>query len=267
MRLKMSHIALILQVLWLLTLCLQVGILLIMTGKKQYRNFLAIYLYILIGLAESPLLLVVYEIKGFESPASYWTAWISQGVVVLARWIAVCALCRTILGQFRGVWALTWRALALIGTVALLVAVMFGGHDYARRINTFDLGLEFSIATVLVGFFAFTRFYDIPVLPAHRSIGVAFCLYSCFRAFNDTVLQTFLGNYAGTWSIVDGVTYLATLTLIGSAVYVLGSQRARPVNLLPAETYAEFMPQANARLMALNERLRHLLKPQSGGKS
>jgi hypothetical protein len=178
----------------------------------------------------------------------------------------VCELCRTILGQFTGVWALTWRVLVVIGAIALVAAVIFGGHDYARLINTFDLGLEFSIATVLVVFFAFTRFYDIGVSPALRSMGIAFCLYSCFRAFNDTVLQTLLRNYTGTWSMVDGVTYLATLTLICVAVYVYQAQQAQTVNLLPSGTYGAFVPQANARLNALNERLREILKAPTGGK-
>jgi len=262
----MTNIALIERALWVVTIGLQVAILLIMTGKRLYRNFPAVYCYLLIGLAESPLLYFVYQAKGYESWAAYWTAWVSQGVVVLARWIAVCELCHTILGPFRGVWALTWRVLAVIGAIALSAAVIFGGHDYTRLISTFDLGLEFSIATVLVAFFAFTRFYDIDVSPALRSMGIAFCLYSCFRAFNDTVLQTFLRNYAGTWGVVDGVTYLATLTLICVAVYVYQAQQTQTVNLLPSGTYAAFVPQANARLIALNDRLREILKAQTGGK-
>jgi hypothetical protein len=266
MRFKMSHIALMQRLLWPITISLQVAILLIMTGKRLYRNFPAVYCYLLIGLAESPLLYFVYQAKGYESLAAYWTAWVSEGVVTLARWLAVCELCRTILGPFRGVWALTWRVLVVIGAIALLAAVIFGGHDYARLINTFDLGLEFSIATVLVAFFAFTRFYDIGVSPALRSMGIAFCMYSCFRAFNDTVLQTFLRNYAGTWGMVDGVTYLATLTLICVAVYVYQAQPAQTVNLLPSGTYAAFVPQANERLIALNERLRQILKAPTGGK-
>jgi hypothetical protein len=238
-----------------------------MTGKKQYRDFPAIYLYLLIGLAESPLLYFVYLIRGFDSSAAYWTAWIAQAVVVLARWIAVCELCYSILGQFRGVWALTWRVLALFGAAALSVAILLGGHDYTRLINTFDLGLEFSIATVIVVFFAFTRFYDIYVLPSLRSIGIAFCLYSCFRAANDTVLQRLLHGYAATWSVVDGVTYLATLTLIASAVYVLHAQPERTVKLFPQQVYAQFMPPANERLAALNERLQELMKGGAGGKT
>jgi len=266
MRLTMSHLALILRVLWLLTLALQVAILLIMTGRKLYRDFPAIYLYLLIGLAESPLLYFVYLTKGFDSSAAYWTAWISQGVVVFARWIAVCELCYSILGQFRGVWALTWRVLGLFGAAALLAAIVLGGHDYTRLINTFDLGLEFSIATVIVVFFAFTRFYDIYVLPSLQSIGIAFCLYSCFRAANDAVLQKLLQNYARTWSVIDGVTYLATLTLIAGAVYVLHAQPARTVKLFPQQVYAQFVPPANERLAALNERLQALLKGETGGK-
>src|SRR5258708_40237178 len=120
--------AFISRALSLLSLSLHVPSLLIRTGKKQSRHFPAVYLYLLIALAESPLLYVVYGTNGFYSAAAYWTAWIAQGVVVLARWGAVCELCHTILSQFGGVWALTWRALFDFGSVGLFVSVLVGRH-------------------------------------------------------------------------------------------------------------------------------------------
>src|SRR2546421_941704 len=134
MRFKMSHIAFMQRALWLVTIGLQVAILLIMTGRRLYRTLPAVYCYLLIGLAESPLLYFVYQAKGYESSAAYWTAWVSQGVVTLARWIAVCELCRTILGQFRGVWALTWRVLAVIGAITLFAAGRFLGVSPRRHV-------------------------------------------------------------------------------------------------------------------------------------
>jgi hypothetical protein len=254
------------KVLWGLMIALELAVLLFMAGKRQYRDFPAIFMYLLINLIQAPIVYAVYVFKGFGSWPAYWTAWISQALIVIARWLAVCELCRNVLGQFQGIWALTWRVLALLGSLALLVALALGGHDFVRLVTTFDLGLELSMTTVLVGFFLFARYYRVVVQNSLRSIGIAFCLYSIFRAFNDSVLQTFLRNYANTWNVVDEVTYIATLTLLGSAVYVFGSEDVRKVVLLPRTAYAELTPQLNEKLKALDERLNQLLNSKGAGK-
>lgn len=247
------------KVLWGCALALQVGVLSIMIAKRQHKEFPIIFSYILIGLLQSPVLFLVYLVKGYESWPAYWTAWISQGIVVIFRWGAVCELCYTILGQFRGIWGLAWRVLTVFGALALLTALVLGRHDLKSLISTFDLGLQLSIATVMAVFFLFARYYQVEVQTSLRSIGIAFCLYSCFRSLNDTVLQTLWRNYANTWTVLDEVTFAATLVLIGSAVYVLAPQPKRKIVLLPQTSYAQFAPQVSERLRALNERLDQLL--------
>jgi hypothetical protein len=262
----MTEMATIIRVLWAVSLILAFLTVLVMTWKKQYRDFLAFYVYLLLNLVQFPIVYWVYSVKGFSSWAAFYTGWTSQAIIVLARWLAVCELCRAILGKFQGIWALAWRILTLVGAIALVGAILLGGHDFMRLISTFDLGIELSIASVLVCFFLFTRFYNVRVEPSLSSIGIAFCLYSCFRAFNDFILQKFLRSYATTWNLVDQVTYVATLVLIGSAIYVLRERPARKINLLPRSAYGEIVPLANDRLAALNERLNELLKSSAAGK-
>ena len=261
----MLILANIVKVLWGCALALQLVVFAIMIRKKQYKEFPTIFSYILITLLQSPVLYLVYAIYGYGSWPAYWTGWISQGIVVIFRWAAVCELCHTILGQFRGIWGLAWRVLTVFGALALLTALVLGRHDFDRLISTFDLGLEFSIATVMVVFFLFARYYQVEVETSLRSIGVAFCLYSCFRSLNDIVLQTFWRNYAGTWSIIDQITYVATLILLGSAVYVLRPQTEHRIVLLPHTAYTQFAPQVNERLKALNDRLSQLLRSKETG--
>ncbi|MBS1840810.1 MAG: hypothetical protein JST77_08170 [Acidobacteria bacterium] len=258
--------AITIRVLWAISFLLAFFIVLVMTRKKQYRDFPAFYAYLLLNLVQLPVIYWVYAVKGFSSWTAFYTAWISQATIVLARWLAVCELCRGILGHFKGIWGLAWRLLTLVGASALIVAIWLGGHDFMRLVSTFDLGLELSIASVLLVFFLFARFYNVQVESSLRSMGIAFCLYSCFRFLNDSVLQKFLQDYANTWSLVDGATYLATLVLIGCALYVMQERPSRKVNLLPRGVYGQFVPLANDRLAALNERLSDLLKSSAGGK-
>ena len=267
MRFRMSTLTNWAKVLWGCALAVQLTVFGIMIGKKQYKEFPTIFSYVLISLLQSPVLYLVYSIKGYGSWTAYWMAWISQGIVVIFRWAAVCELCYAILGEFRGIWGLAWRVLAVFGVLALLTALLLGGHDFQHLINTFDLGLQFSIATVMVVLFLFARYYQVEVETSLKSIGIAFCLYSCFRSLNDTVLQTLWRNYAGTWTVIDEVTYVATLALIGSAVYVLRPQPKRRIVLLPQSTYAEFAPQVNERLWALNKRLNQLLSSKETEKA
>jgi len=255
------------KVLWIFSAGLQFAVFFMMAWKKRHREFPAVFAYLLVGLAQNSAAYLVYSLYGYRSWPAFWTGWISQAMVVIARWVAVCELCRNVLGQFQGIWALAWRALVVLGSLALLFALVFGGHDFVRLVSTFDLGLELSMATVLVAFFLFARYYKVQIQYSLRSIGIAFSLYAVFRAFNDLVLQTFLRDYANTWNLVDEVTYILTLILLGSAVYVLRPESVQKAVLLPQAVYTELAPQINERLEALNERLGQLLSSKKKGQA
>lgn len=258
----MGNLPFILRSVWVLIVCLQLIVLVTMTARGLFRDLFALYAYVFLALCETPVLYAVYSYFGYRSWTAYYTAWILQAVVVAARWFVVCQLCHLILGQFRGVWGLALGILATCGAAVLILALAVGGHDVVRIVNTLDLSLELSIATVLAVFFAFARYYRVPVVSPLRSIGIAFCLYSSFRALNDAVLQKLLRGYSSTWNLFDEVTYVATLVLIAVAVFLLHRLPSRNVQLLPAHAYASFIPQANERLSSLNDRLSQLLSPR-----
>ncbi len=262
----MGNLSFILKAVWVCIVCLQTALILIMVAKKQVRDFPALFVYLLLSLCQAPLMYVIYSLKGYRSWPAFWTGWGSQAVIVFARWIAICELCYAILGQFRGVWALVWRTLLIIGVLTVVAAFATGGHDFIRLISSFDLAIEFAGAVVLTGFFVFARVYEIEMLPSLRSIGVAFCLYSYFRVLNDAVLQKYLRVYSDTWNLSDEITYVATLVLIGTAVFLLRARREGRVELLPRHVYGSFIPQANDRFRALNDRLGALLNSESSGK-
>ena len=64
---------------------------------------------------------LVYYHFGFRSLASYSIVWMTIGAIVITRFFAIAELCRYELRAYQGVWALTWRILALL-------AVFFLGH-------------------------------------------------------------------------------------------------------------------------------------------
>src|SRR5689334_18993702 len=126
----MGNLAISIKIAWLAAIALQLIVLATMTAKKQFRDFPALYGYILINLCQAALVYVIYSQFGYQSWTAYRTVWISQAVVVLARWIFVCQLCYIILGQFRGIWGVAWRVLLAFGAAALALAIWIGGHDF-----------------------------------------------------------------------------------------------------------------------------------------
>ena len=255
----MGNLSFILRAMWVLIVGLQLIVLATMTVRGLFRDLSALYVYICLALCETPIFYAVYSLFGYQSWTAYYTAWIFQAVTVSARWFVVCQLYYLILGRFRGLWSFALWILAGCGGAVLILALATGGHDVVRIVTTFDLALELSIATTLAVFLAFARYYKISIVPGLRSIGVALCLYSSFRALNDAVLQKLLREYASAWSLFDEITYFATLVLIAAAVFLLHRLPAQNVRLLSAHAYASFIPQANERLSSLNNRLGQML--------
>ncbi len=262
----MGNLAFIPRAAWAVIVCLQLIVLVTMTARRQFQDLLALYVYICLALCENPVMYAIYSVFGYQSWTAYYAAWIFQAVVVSARWLAVCQLCYLVLGQFRGIWGVIWRSLVVCGAAVLVLALALGGHDVVRVVSTFDLALELSIAAVLAVFFAFASYYRVAIVPSLRSIGIAFCLYSCFRALNDAVLQKFLRDYSNAWTLFDEVTYVATLVLIAAAVFLLHRLPRQKVTMLPAQAYAAYVPQANERLSALNTRLSEILSAKGPGR-
>ena len=263
MRFVMVSMPHMLKLLWACSIVLQIGLLVLLVARKHYRNYPAISAYLLISLLQSPVVYAFYSWWGYESPLAYRAAWSSQIIVVASRALVVCGICYQILAQYRGIWGMTWRILVVTAAGVLTVGLVVGRHDFVRMVSTVDLGLECSIAVVLTVFFLFARYYHIQIAASHRFMGIAFCLYSCFRALNDAVLQTFLREYSLTWNVVDEVTFLATLVLLTRAAFGLQLSPDRKVVLLPGAVYASLIPQVNKRLSALNERLGQLLKSET----
>ncbi|HWZ96547.1 MAG TPA: hypothetical protein VN025_02180 [Candidatus Dormibacteraeota bacterium] len=245
---------------------LQFAVLVLFMARKNFRNYPALFAYLLISILQSPFVYLVYSVWGYTTWTGFRISWISQTVVVASRWIAVCEVCHQILGDFRGIWGITWRLLAGIGGIVFAVGVLFGAHDVRRMTYTLDLGLECSIAFVLTFLFFFAAYYHVQINSSLKTIGVALCLYSCFRVLNDAVMQNFLAKYLSVWTTFDQITYLATMVLLAKALYVVQPEAMRKIELLPGTAYARLIPQVNDKLSQLNARLSQLLKSETAGK-
>lgn len=274
-------------VLALSSLLFQVALASVVSTSKV-RNvlpFFAAYAYVLLG--TTVLVLLTDWHSGFASSDSYQVFWGSSYVTGIAWCLAIAELCRYELHNFRGIWALVWRLLALLS--ALLVA--HAAVDASRQPGvaaifgtTFLRDVSFASIAILAVMLGVRNYYGISLAPLQRLIAVGMCLTCTVDVIGWTVFRNTLAGrlYAfflvrektlwpalepevrrvdDVWSTVHLLAFMAAMGIWCYALRkLLTDQREAPA-LLPEGIYNQFSPAINLRLTLLNERLTELLKP------
>lgn len=244
------------QYVWALSVGFECALLILMLARQHYRTYPAFFFYVVADILQSPVLFIVYAIWGFLSyPASH-IAWASQAVIICARALAVAELCRHLLQQFSGIWALARRLLTICAAGVAVYSVLTAGWQWGMTVLKINQGLELTMVVVIVILFAFARYYEIMAERAQRTMGVGFFALSCFKVVNDTILQHRLAQYANVWRVLGMMAFLTSLSLWFSALYKLAPAPTRKTPLLAPDIYGSLTPKINERLRELNEQLK-----------
>jgi hypothetical protein len=245
---------------WVANAAVSVLVLVLLVVRKNYKSYQAFTLYILINLVVGAWLVVIYGRWGFSSMVSWLLSWGLQIFVTAARGLAVAGLCRHFLSRYPGIWTFAKRILIWCVGLVLAYSALMGRHRWELAVPSIDRGLELSIAAVIVTLFFFVRYYEVQIDDMDRSLAIGLCLYSCFRALNDTLLERYLHSYATFWSVLGTIAFFASLLLWAWAFRKERTCETSEESLLAPETYQEFNPQVNARLRLLNEHLSKILR-------
>lgn len=251
------------KILWLLSVSIQLGLLILLAVRREYKRFPAFCAYLTLNLLQAATFALLFSRQGYASRTAWKIGWGSQAIVVAARVFAVGELCRNVLERFRGIWALGWRLLTGMAVLVLVAAVAFGGIDLRAGVVTLDLGSELAIAVVTAGLFAFAKYYEVPVDEPARTMGAAFCLYSCSYVLNDLLLKRYLSSYEEIWNLAGTAAFLATVCLWVWAFRVAAPKPAEKPAMLHPSVYGSLIPEMNRQLSTLNEQLSHFWKVRS----
>jgi len=246
---------------WALTTVLEVLLLFCLLRRKLHRSHPAFFAYILSTIFQSMAAAIAYRHWGFQSIQSWNVFWVSQGVVVCARWLAITEIARTILANYSGIWKLASRFLFAVGIGVLVYSVLAIQNSWQSAVLNAGRAVELSIAAFLVVLLLFARYYRVPIATLERYLVIGFCLYSCFWVIDDSILAHWRAPLAGLWGFLDVVTFFATLILWIRAVQE--STEAAPVTApapVSPETHAKLSLEVNTRLHLLNKQLDHLLR-------
>jgi hypothetical protein len=243
------------QMMWALNTTMSVVLLALLLVRKNYRTYPGFTFYILVNLALSVSLFVIYRRFGFYSKASWLFAWGMTAVTICARALAVAEVCRHVLSCYAGIWTLARRLLLVCAALVLLYSGVAVRYQWKLALPTVERGLELAIAAVIVVLFLFARYYDLQTGRTDRLLAIGFCLYSCFRVLNDTISDRYLFDYAVLWSLVGTLAFFASLSIWSWALRKSRTNTAAKQELLPLGVYQSFAPQINLRLQFLNDQL------------
>ncbi len=259
----MADMSYLQQILWAVSAAIETTLVAILVVRKNYRSYPVFSLYLLVDLTMGTTVLFVYHFWDFHSATAYRIAWGAQGIVLLARALAVAEVCRHLLSRYRGVWALAWRILLLSAGLVLGYSILAARHGWSLALLTADRGLELSIATVIVVLLLFARYYEVKVEPVVRSLAIGFCLYSCSAVLNNTVLERWLHDYSAFWNLVVMLAFLASLFIWTFALRRSQSEAEPEEILLPNGIYQAVAPEINLRLRLFNEQLSRFWKVEA----
>lgn len=196
------------------------------------------------------------------SKLAFYYFWGSQGIILVARALAVAEVAWRSLHEYRGIWFVSRGVLALMAAVVVLIAAG-NAQGNVQRIGPFILtgerGLEVATAVVLLALLFLCGYYRVGLDAVHRSIAVGLCFYSAVQVLNDTFMQHWLKGYFESWNHVRAAAFLVTQAIWLWALYKpLTAARPAPV-LLSQQVYDQVSPEVNYRLRALNQRLLEML--------
>jgi len=258
-----AQLAILQNLLWVLCQVALLVLLVFLVRHQNHSRYPHFTVYILLNLGQAVALLFTYRSKGFVTVTSFRIAWITQGLTLIARALAIAELCRRILGGYRGVWALAWRILAVCAAVIVTYSFLIANWRWEVAIFAADRGLELAIASLIVLLFVFVRYYGMAVAGPDRALAAGFCIYSCAIVLNNTLLMKYLSAYSVLWNLVMLSAFLVSLVIWIAALRLPVTIATKQLALMDGVLYRQLSPEINLRLRVLNEQLLAIWKPEA----
>jgi len=249
------------DILWAVTTIVEVLLLVQLIRGKLLRSYPFFSGYVACVILQSVGLALVHRSAEFDRVTEWNIAWGSQGVVALARSLALIELIQKILAQYSGIWALARRLLVSVGIGVVAYDLVWSKGMSQWLILNGVRGLELAMAAVIVTMLAFARYYRLPIHMLHRTLAVGFCLYSASYVIDYSLLEKLLQKYPDYWNFLGILTFLASVLVWLIAVTRAAETAVETVHAtIPAELHGRLSSEVNLRLYLLNRQLNELLR-------
>jgi hypothetical protein len=246
---------------WALTTALELALFVQMIRRKIGRVYPLFFAYLVSVILQSIAVAALYRTTNLDKMTVWKLAWITQGLVVFLRALAVVELNRRVLRRYIGIWALARKLFLGVAAAVIVYDLVLSKGQWNWLILNGIRGLELAMAAVIVTMLLFARYYRVPVNQLQRALAVGLCLYSTFYVVNYSLFERIVQQYAVLWNFLGLTAFVASLVVWISAAnrYVPSEEFAAPP-AIPAELYGKLSSEVNARLLLLNRQLIHFLR-------
>lgn len=264
----MTSLSIFLRYSWAACIALQLTILVFLIAKRHFRTLPIFTSYIFLNLCQAAVLLVVYSRHDLYSHTSYNIFWIAQAITMFAQTLAASELLHRALWDYPGIWALTWRliAVATTGVIAYSWATADKTDDWG--LLSADRGYNLTFAVAMISCLALVRYYSVSIDRVYKSLLGGFCLYSCGVILADTLQKSLFEQHYGAsaeiWNNSEMLIFLAVLVVWTFALSHPVRVPALPLGPSPSDqsSYDQLSPQLNARLREINDILRKFFRKE-----
>lgn len=249
----------IVEYLWAATFLLQLGLCALLFIRGYFRRLPFFSAYITLNLCQAIFLYLIYRYYGDKSMAGYVAGWLSEAITLAARLCATVELLHLVLMSYRGIWGMTWRLLAFVCPLILVLVGVFSPSAPPVFVMQVDSGYHIVFAVALVLCLGLLHYYPIRVEPVYKVLLSGFCWYSCAKILINTALQGYSYpqnlHYWPIWQTLALSSYLLVLILWGSVLLNPPPPIRQQPALLPDSVYTDISPEINDQLQAINKRL------------
>ncbi|HXH66987.1 MAG TPA: hypothetical protein VNI81_07285 [Candidatus Limnocylindrales bacterium] len=251
---------------WALTTALELGLFVQLIRHRVNKDYPQFLVYLVSAFFQSLALAALYRTGNLDKMTVWKIAWLTQGLVVTMRALAMVELNRRVLSRYIGIWALARRLLLGVAVAVIAYDLLLSKGQWQWLILNGVRGLELAMAAVIVTMLLFARYYRVPVNLLQRALAVGLCLYSTFYVINYSIFERVLRQYAVLWNFLGIFAFIASLLVwINAANRYAESTEVAPLPAISPELYGKLSSEVNARLLLLNRQLIQFLHVQERG--
>jgi hypothetical protein len=202
--------------LWIVGTALKLVLCALVFARGLHRRLPLFSLYVALVVLDDVALRWTYHHFGYTSPAAKHEYWLSLGVVLFARILAVAELCWRGQRNSPAVWLITRRMLAILAFAMLVYAVIAAASNSSPAITfllTVERGLDLGIAVILVALLRLGLRYGVWLGEVERKVLLGFSVYSTFQIVNNTFMRQWMMRYFHWWVSASVVSFEVALLI------------------------------------------------------
>jgi hypothetical protein len=196
--------------LWYSSIALDVALCALMVWRRFYRRLPVFAIYVAVLLAREIFLYWTYRAQGYNALGSFYSYWMTEGLAVAVRGLAIGELAWSASRLYPGFRAVLKWSLTAVAAVFLLYSSTVAFTN-ARRLPSLILGLErdlnLTAAVALLVLLGLSQRYDVFWDVPRKLIALGFFVFSVLQVPGNAISIEFVRSHFYLWNVVRTLSF------------------------------------------------------------